>query len=216
MRSRSALQLLCVTSAVTILIGSALSGMGQGRKAYAERKSAKLGSPIRLRKIEGLERKGLVRTPVYQTSVRKSTGTLREWGRITVEYDTAREPEWIDELAMNFDVLLMTKNEDNNREFVLARGGVVFVDVKAGRDHRATMFLRPGTIERHGMVIGIRVVVSADGEPVAEESETSEPRLEKTAWWENDKLTAKDGLLLNRSESPFALINIDDHETIRR
>jgi len=34
-------------------------------------------------------------------------------------------------------------------------------------------------------------------------------------WWENDKLTVREGYLLKKSDTPFAMLAVDDYEYVK-
>jgi hypothetical protein len=56
---------------------------------------------------------------------------------------------------------------------------------------------------------------------VAQQSETAIRDTLPVDWWKSEKVvkseavTARDGYLLSRKESPFVFINIDDYEAIK-
>jgi len=67
------------------------------------------------------------------------------------------------------------------------------------------------------------VVITAGGKEVAKDVEASIPMPKNEDWWKSDavlknprvKVTKRSGRLLNRSQTPFALVNIDDYEVIQ-
>lgn len=170
--------------------------------------------PVRIRKLSGLGRRGLVRTPEYSTSVSRGAKPPGEWMQIEVEYDT--NPEWIDELTVQYHVLTL-KVEDRQKKYSLFRNTVRFVDIEKGRRHLSSMFLRPSTVKRYGDIVGIAVEFLQGGKVIAEASEQEGNQLPEK-WWNNpvvtksETVTTRDGYLLDRSQSPFALINMDDYE----
>jgi len=178
--------------------------------------------PVRIREIEGTGKKGLVKTPVYSSSVSAASRKLREWGQIRVEYQTSKEPrwEWINTLRFQYHVLLMkpTPAKKKKREFTMLRGAVTYVDVKGGEQHQSTMFIRPQTVERYGLPVAVHVQITPDdGEGTAADvSEKLRGGALPEQWWDDDRLDVKDGLLYNRARSPFALIDIDNYETIQQ
>lgn len=199
-----------VACAVALGLAFALESVGQD--------TAREQRLVRIREIEGMGKDVLVNTPVYSSSVSTAPGKRKEWGQILVEYQTADEPEWMDTIGFRYHVLLVTMSKDKKREFVMLRGDVQYVDVQGGEEHFSSMFIRPQTIERYGLPVAVHVRISpSEGE--ATEASVSE-RVSGGAipdrWWENDRLEVKDGLLYNRAQSPFALIEIDRFETIQK
>lgn len=197
---------------VILALVLAISGM----EAWAQmprRSGATAVGPVRsavaLKKIDGIGNNGLVQTPEYSTSVNepKYTGAGdKQWARVTVYFDT--EPEWIDELTFKFYVLVRNAKTTQSTLF---SGSVTFVDVSKGRLHPATMYLTPATVQRYGQVEAVAVEVVSGGEVVESLAVPDQP----AQWWRSPKLKVKEGLLLNRAQTPFALINIDSYPPVK-
>ncbi len=173
---------------------------------------------LRVRKIIGLGSKARVFTPTYTTDVGRGVERAQEWLAVTLTYDTA--PEWIDELLIQFHVLAKRPDPKTPKNlYSLYKTAVRYVDIEAGRKHMATTYLRPSAIVRYGEAVAVAAVVTLDGAVVAEVSDESMQLPEK--WWKNplvtdsDATTIRDGYLLDRSKSPWALINTDDYEVIK-
>jgi len=174
---------------------------------------------LKIRKLEGLGKRSLIGTPEYRTSVSRSSKTPGEWLRVRVTYDTY--PEWIDELTFQYYVLTL-KTERGKRAYSLFKARVGYVDIEEGRGHMSTVFLRPSTLKKYGTQAGVAVEISHGGKVVAEESDEESSAKLPEDWWkksnvvESQAVTVRNGYLLDRSKSPFALINIDDHEIIKQ
>lgn len=173
---------------------------------------------VRIRRIDGLGTRGLMRTPNYRTDAAGGLKPPGQWVQITVYYDT--EPEWVDELLFRYYVL--TENtEDGQKKYSLFRNTVTYVDIERGRNHMSTVFLRPSAIKRYGKPVAIGVEVVYQGKVVDEKTEKAIGTLPDGKWWEHPNVveskfvSIRDGYLLNRAQSPFALINIDDYEVIK-
>lgn len=157
-------------------------------------------------------------TPQYNTSVSRGTKPAREWGMVTVEYATL--PEWLDEVTVSFYVMAMMAKDGRNA-YTLYRKDVTYLDVEQDRSHVADAYLLPSGLERFGQVVAVAVEITVKGELVAQQSETALRDALPVDWWKNEKVvkseavTIRDGYLLNRRESPFAFINIDDYEAIK-
>ena len=182
-------------------------------------KEEKAEDVLRIRKITGLGTRGEVRTPEYRTSARRGMNRPGTWARVMVEYET--EPEWIDELIFSYYVLTLTE-VDGKKSYSFFRNNVRYIDIKEGRRHYSAVFLRPNTIERYGEPVAIAVEISYKGEIAGTATDVEKSAgLPAGEWWknrrviDNDLVTERNGYLLNRAESPFALINIDDYEAIR-
>lgn len=170
------------------------------------------GGVIRLRDLTGVGPRGMVRTPVYSASVSGGRATARDWVELTVQFDS--EPEWIDELSFQYFALLYSRA---TREYTLLKGAATYVDVARGRGHLSSVFIRPNTLARYGEVLAVAVEVILKGETVGtlSEGKNAERKPLPETWWKNDKLIPKDGCILNRTQTPFAFINVDDYEAIK-
>lgn len=213
-RRRMFLETLCIGGVTAVLVATAAGQYARGRAAAGGASQEEV--PLRIRRLEGVGRRGLVKTPEYQTNMTRSHKPPREWRRVLVEYETY--PEWIDTLTFEYHVLAMQEEEGENR-YSLYRTTVRYADIAEGRDHLSTVFLHPRAVERYGEVVAVAVQVNRDGTLVAEQAETDMDLPEN--WWKNpavtesDKVQLRDGYLLDRSKTPFALINVDDYEVIR-
>lgn len=177
---------------------------------------------LRVRKFTGLGRQSLIKTPQYRTNIGRSAKPERNWVKISVTYETA--PEWMDELTFQYYALSL-KTERGRPSYSLFKKAVKYMDIEIGRDHISAVFLRPTALKRYGMLVAIAVEISYDGKVVAErgfvDSADKNLKPREDSWWkdpavtESKAVTVRDGYLLDRSESPFALINIDNYEVIR-
>jgi hypothetical protein len=170
------------------------------------------GAAIRLRELTGIGPRSLVRTPIYSASISGGRAAAREWGELTVQFDS--DPEWIDELSFQYFALLYSRV---NKEYTLLKGAVTYVDVARGRGHLSSAYIRPNTLLRYGDVVAVAVEVLLKGETVTTVSEgkMADKQPLPVEWWKNAKLAPKDGYILNRTQTPFAFINVDDYEAIK-
>jgi hypothetical protein len=188
------------------------AGTGQAQ----DRRTA--GEEVRIRKLSAFGTRSKVYTPQYDTSEPRATGRAKKWHQISVLYDSS--PKWIDELTIQFHVLAVTRDpETKKKAFSLYKLVVKYSDIEQGRGHTATAFLRPAASMRFGDPIAVALVFSVDGKVVDEISDESEKLPEK--WWKNPRVTdsndvtVRQGYLLNRSKTPWAMINYDDYEAIK-
>ena len=180
----------------------------------------KKSEPIKVRRLIGTGTQTKVKTPEFRTNVQKSGTRPQDWAEITVEYDSI--PEWIDALTFRYFVMTSIRR-DGKTLYSLHRKTVEYVDVEREREHQSSVYLRPATVKRQGEPVAVHVDVLVEGKVVAAEDDldgSMKGKLPKD-WWENraildnENLTVQDGRLLNRAETPFALVNIDDYEVIR-
>ncbi len=170
--------------------------------AWAQQPVPGAGSDmVRIRKLHAPEK---IKTPVFRTAVQgQASAKQPDWWRVAVEYETA--PEWIDELEFTFYTYI--EDQSNKGAPVMFRATVAYVNVAKGR-HMSDVFLHPTTIARMGLVKQIAVVIKVKGALVASESTANKPN-----WW--DGFPPVDGVLLNRSQTPFAFIDYDLYEAIK-
>jgi hypothetical protein len=176
-------------------------------------------SVLRVRKFEALGGKTKVRTPIFQTSYSAPVQRQREWYQLVIRYETA--PEWLDQLVVSYYVMTMTKVE-GKPAYSLFKKRVTYRDIARGRDHMATVYLRPVDLLKYGQVVAAAAELSFN----TEQGEVTVP-LQDTAtrlperWWSNPQVVesatvaVRDGLLLDRSQTPFSVINTDDYEVIQ-
>ncbi|NCA82346.1 MAG: hypothetical protein EOM72_06320 [Opitutae bacterium] len=190
-----------IQSKVSVGVAMVAVLLGTAWGAVAQQPVPGAGSEIlRIRKMTPVKEK----TPVFRTAAPgQASARQPDWWRVVVEFETA--PEWIDELEFTYYAYI--EDQSNKGAPVMFRGTVTYVNVSKGR-HQSDMFLHPNTIARLGLVKQIAVVVKARGAVVATESTATKPN-----WW--DGFSPVDGVLINRSQTPFAYIDYDLYEAIK-
>lgn len=189
------------------LSASALLALAGFWQAGAQAPTGVARDAVSIRRVDA----GRTRTPVYnqrsQINVREE---VREWFRLEVEFES--KPDWLDEVTFTYHVLLrndaLARPGDPRSAFRVLRGQVTKVNVPSGRRNYSVMFIHPRTLERFGSIERIAVIASSGG--VVLDTHSPDAR---TRWWE--ELPPVDGLLLNRLETPFAMIAFDRYEAIR-
>jgi hypothetical protein len=188
--------------------------------AAGEKYDEKASSLIRVRRFAGIGERFQIKTPIYRSSsIAVPEVPPQDWAEVSLTYDVI--PDWIDTLSMKFFVLTQ-KEEGGKKLFSLYKTTVNYVDVERGRNRTGSVYLTPAALKRYGKVVAIGVEVLHEGKIVGEMSEVEVPGLPKMGWWRQEsvsdpaKVTPREGYLLNRSQSPFALINYDDHPVIRQ
>lgn len=204
--------------------------MGAGG-LYAQGAGARGGKDdqeqVRITRFPPPGKTSMVRTPEFSYNVnnvqQRVTRRPREWALFEVKYDTAAK--WIDELK--FDYHLMTKGKDDERKDIYSyyTASVRYVDIPKGT-HMSCVALPPSLVERYGDPIAIALeVVSKDGTVLDRQEMATGITLPKE-WWRDPAVMDKtnpDGTpfmarragLLERSKTPFALINPDDYEVVQ-
>ena len=203
-------------SAVLVIV-ACISPVLQAQQPVAAPRRAGSSDLLRVKKFVGIGRLTIIKTPLYNTTAARSVTREREWSHVWVQYETA--PEWIDEIVFQYHVMASTK-VDGKEAFSLYKKSVKYIDVVKGRKHLSTVFLRPNAVKRYGEIVASTVEISINGETVALKSEKSMQNI-PVDWWKNAAVTesaavtVRDGYLLDRSQTPFANVNVDDYEVIK-
>jgi hypothetical protein len=219
---RTTFKIRLPVSAVAAVIVLLLVPMLMSQTTQRGRKTAPAAAPkvLKIRQARVVGRQTLVASPEFRTSISKSGGRPKKWSIIEVEYDTA--PKWIDILTVKFSVMTMAE-VDGKMALSIFQETIDFSDVEQGREHRAATFLRPKTVKRYGEPVVVHVEFLIDGKLVAvvDELDPLVRNMFPPDWYKSStvlqkkSVTVRDGYLLNRSQTPFALINIDHNEVIR-
>jgi len=171
---------------------------------------------VRLQKLAGLGRRGMIKTPEYRTSLGNTVALEKDWCQISLNYVT--QPEWIDELTFQFYAVSEALIE-GKKVFSFYKSAVRYQDIEKGT-HVCTMYLRPSALKRFGELFAIAVEVSYKGQ-IIDKMSIQEGKPLGEEWWKNPKVVedpsviAREGYLLTRAQSPWALINTDGYEFSR-
>lgn len=141
------------------------------------------------------------RTPVFKTSTSQQSSNASDWWHGVVEFETAAE--WTDEIEFDWYVYVESSKQGNQ----MFRCITVYVNIPKGK-HNADVFLNPNTLARYGIPKYTAVVVKVNGAVVDSKSTANTPN-----WWNN--FSPVDGVLLNRSMTPFAVLDYDDYPCIK-
>jgi len=145
-----------------------------------------------------------VLTPQFEVSLPPPASTVaRYWCQLSVRFDT--QQAWTDELEFRCYVLLKPKLGT----LALLKGGVTLVNIAKGQ-HQYDFFVHPSALLRYGEVLSVAVLVSRSDQLVGL---LSQPPSAKR-WWEDYQPVP--GMVLNRNNTPFALINADDFEQVKK
>lgn len=200
-----------VSAGALVFLFSVFDASAQARRAAApsvgavQPASGKEGAVIR--KMEWPIAK--VKTPEFKNDApsNEPQAPARDWARIAVQYDT--DAEWTDELVFRYMVLV---KHPKTGVFTMFPGAVTYIDIPKGKRHVSTVFLRPTTLERYGAVewAGVKVYLKGRDEPVAV---AQMPENDLRPW--TATVPTREGVLLNRDQTPFAQVAIDSYETIK-
>ena len=167
-------------------------------------------------------------------------GKPRQWIVLESKYTTMAK--WQDELTFTWHVLLdssKAKEKDPRNlpaPYSYYTTQVRYVDIKKG-SHMASVCLPPSVLERFGEPCTITLLITnKDGDELANHTENMDKNAASAAngangkWWENDKFMnwqkkSSDGEqrnqierrqgLVDRSKTPFYLVNNADYELVQ-
>ncbi|MFO7936812.1 MAG: hypothetical protein R6V06_04300 [Kiritimatiellia bacterium] len=215
----------CRNSVIFVALALAFTGFeaqAQVRRLGAARASSekKDENRIRIERLPPPNKTAVVRTPEYdvqvQNTMRKITRRPREWALFEVKYSTSAE--WTDELTFNFYVMTRGENEEKKEIFNFYTTTTHYIDIPKG-DHMSCAAIPPSQIERYGEPVAVALeIVDKNGEIADSKSETSMRFPDE--WWKNSKVLDSPKVkrragMVDRSKTPFALINIDDYEVVQ-
>jgi hypothetical protein len=151
-----------------------------------------------------------IKTPQYDTRESTPTPRLRDWIQITTEYEIQKD--WMDELELNYYVLLTGGKDSSSKEpFVLLQGAVTYLHIAKGRKLQSVMYIHPSVLERYGNPDGVAVEIKQTGRPSVVDGEGKWQQWQK--WIQ--QLTPRIGFVLQPSQTPFSVLNGDDFEMVR-
>lgn len=165
----------------------------------------------------------LVITPEYSVNFgpkNKKVPKNKEWLEVEVSFDwqpREKKPEFLDELTINYYVLLNNKSREAP-EGTLLTGAVTHVAIPQGKGMNSVMYVSPRTLERFfegkipttasSAVLDVGVTITKQGQLVAESSWKG-----RGQWW--SAMQQAGGYVLNKSETPFAPLAWDYYEAIK-
>lgn len=162
----------------------------------------------------------MIKTPEYNVNVNGLQSPVnsrrREWALFEIKYSTSKK--WTDELSFVYHLICKGKPTEDGKTFSYYTTTVRYQDIPKG-DHMSAVALPPSQVERYGHPVALALEISGRDKVLAVESKTSGMRLPKE-WWKDskvldDKQMARRQGLVDRSKTPFFLINSDDYEVVQ-
>lgn len=192
---------------------------GQSATAAAGAKGEK-SDKVEIKRMPPPNKTAMVRTPEFNVNVQntmpKVTKKPREWALFEVKYESGTK--WTDELTFNYYVMSKGKSDEGKDQYSFYTATIRYVDVPKG-EHMSCVALAPSLVERYGDPVAVALeIVGKDGTVLDGKSETVMPFPKE--WWKDSKVldspsVARRNGLVDRSKTPFALINADDYEVIQ-
>lgn len=187
--------------------------VGQPGKAGEEK--------VEIKRFPPPNKTAMVRTPEFNAAVTggqpKISKRPREWALFEVKYSTPAK--WMDELSFTYHVMTKGKDDDGKDAYSYYTLTLRYINIPKG-DHMSSVALPPSMVERYGEPISLALeIVGKDGSVLATQSETiiNYPTKE---WWKDSNVLDKPQVsrrtgLMDRSKTPFALVNADDYEVVQ-
>ncbi len=154
-----------------------------------------------------------------------------EWGVFDVVYRLNTAPLWVDEVVITYTVMLRQNGNaaekaglpDPKQDVSLLRLSVAYTNLSGDKqvEHRAGVIVEPAVLARFGRAIGFAAQISINGQEVAADGFGDDILRGREKWWEDPKIidspivAKRDGLLLDRMQTPFALMDIDSYDRSR-
>ncbi len=222
--------MVCVAATLLFMAGSVFAQAGKlSRGATRSDKSTSRTDPsgkseksetVEIRRMPSPGKTTMVRTPEFncnaQNSMPKVSKRPREWALLEVMYETGAK--WTDELVFDYYVMTKGKSDEGKEAFSFYTVKIRYVDVPKG-EHMSCAAIPPGQVERFGEPIAEALEITGkDGKVLDSKSSSTMPFPKE--WWKDPKVldnptvTRRTGMV-DRSKTPFALINPDDYEVVQ-
>jgi hypothetical protein len=147
----------------------------------------------------------VIKSPDFQLNGGPQKRTVfGQWLEVEVQYATI--PETIDELTFKYTILIQN---------TLLDGEVTYVNIPAGREHVAVMYVAPRALLR---LTGGKPLTNASIENVWVQATKQGQILDQTSFRGSGQvpnLPHLAGLVLNKNETPFAPLYYDRYEAIK-
>jgi hypothetical protein len=199
--------------------GNRLSTTGQQPRAGGEKDEK--ADRVEIRRFPKPGKTSMVRTPNFNATVvggqSKISKRPREWALFEIQYATAAK--WLDELSFTYHVMTRGKDDEGKDAYSYYTITLRYVNIPKG-DHMSCIALPPSMVERYGAPVSLALeIVGRDGTVLASQSESDIPYPTKE-WWKDPNvldrpIVSRRAGLLDRSKTPFALINADDYEVVQ-
>jgi hypothetical protein len=163
-----------------------------------------------------------VPTPVYKTTSHAGATREYDWLQVYTEYVVAGGEEgWLDELQLNWSVLVKTEKG----LYLLFHAQATYQDVETdANQHNAVVYIRPAIARRYcgrdrisKSDVWVHVEAVADGR-VVEKQDYGRSRPPAANWWQakdNKAVKVLAGALLTRDKTPFAPLDYDYYEHLK-
>lgn len=187
---------------------------------------ATLNSEIQITKIEPT----FIDSPKISAGgyTKRSTGRPGPWLEVEVTFDrnvVPKAPKYADELTINYYVLLKNERFTVDKKPTLLTGSITHVHIPQEKGLHSVVFLSPRAFASffdgkppataQQAVTDVGVTISGKGGLLAISTAKGTVKGDKGWWDAPDSFTSTPGVLLNKSETPFAPLEWDFYEAIK-
>ena len=231
MKSEQTLRFTVCVAAVLVCMAEQAAAqatrLSQRGAATAQAGAKKDEETVKISRFPPPGKTAMVKTPEFQFSVNNTQPRVsrrqREWALFEIKYETSAK--WTDELTFVYHVMTKGRDDDNKDIFSYYTATVKYIDIPKG-DHMSCVALPPSLVERYGEPVALALEVTGkDGTVMATEALATGIQLPKEWWRDTNVMDKRDAAgnpflvqrpgLLERSKTPFALINTDDYEVVQ-
>lgn len=208
----------------TTLIGLSVALMVAGSPAVLAQSA--LNSEVAITKIEA----AFIESPKISGSgfQKRSSARPGAWLEIEVAFDhtpAPRDPQFAEELTVNFFVLLKNQNVTLDRKPTMLSGKVTHIFVPAGKALHSSIYLPPRALERFfegkgpvnvGQAVeDVGVTITGKSGLLAISTMRGTVKGDK-GWWDTPAaFTTVTGSLLSKDRTPFSSLEWDYYELIK-
>lgn len=162
-------------------------------------------------------------TPTATGSYNKKSSRPQKWLEVETAFEwlpRLKDPKYLDEVTVNYYILLNNKGLVEDKEGTLLTGSIVHTDVGQGKDLHSSIYISPRTLEKYfdgkaptnpaQAITDIGVTITQGGQPVAEYMLKA-----RVPWWTNSIYKPTAGVALPKSKTPFANMAWDYFEPVK-
>ena len=220
---------ILIAAGFSLLVDSAVAQLrplrGSGRNSQTMRGGNLKGGMegegrVKIERFPAPGKASMIKTPEFNARANGLQSAVnskrREWAVFEVKYSTSKR--WTDELTFTYHLLSKGKDEKGMTSFSYYTAAVRYQDIPQG-DHMSCVVLPPSQVERYGSPVALALEVSGKDGVLTSAFKNSGISLGKE-WWKNSKVLDDPKVkrrtgLVDRSKSPFYLINLDDDEVVQ-
>ncbi len=220
---------VCVATTILFMAGSVFAQVkpaqprlapAGGQPVVARGEKGDKSEAVEIKRMPPPNKTAMIRTPEYKYNVQNTMPPVskkpREWALFEVKYESAAK--WTDELTFIYHVMTKGKNEEGKEAYSYYTATLRYVDIPKG-EHMSCVAIAPSQIERYGEPVALALEITSKEGKVLDSKSEAVMALPKE-WWKDSnvldkpQVTRRNGLM-DRSKTPFALVNVDDYEVVQ-